>query len=205
MQVCSRKIRVMHALAVAIFITTYAGVAIGRIPGLALDRTGLALLGAIAMLATRILTTEAAVLAIDLPTILLLYSLMVLSSQFKLGGFYTWIAMRITRYMERPLMFLLILMAVSASLSAVFVNDIVCLAFTPVLTVSLLRAGLNGAVSGRPCRLKQHRFCSNYYGQSPKYAHRPARQTAFRSFPVVVRSANPHLPSRIICHNCTEA
>jgi hypothetical protein len=33
---------------VSIFIATYFGVALGRIPGLMLDRTGIALLGAIA-------------------------------------------------------------------------------------------------------------------------------------------------------------
>ncbi len=133
----------MHILATSIFIVTYAGVAIGGIPGLALDRTGIALLGAIAMLASGILTTEEAIRAIDIPTILLLYSLMVLSSQFRLGGFYTWIAFRLTRFMETPGRFLFVMMAISAALSAVFVNDIICLVFTPVLTVSLLRAGLN--------------------------------------------------------------
>ncbi len=133
----------MQTLTILIFVATYAGVAIGGIPGLALDRTGIALLGAIAMLAAGVITTEQAILAIDIPTILLLYSLMVLSSQFRLGGFYTWIAVRLTRFMEEPERFLLIMMAISAAFSALFVNDIVCLAFTPVLAISLIRAGLN--------------------------------------------------------------
>ncbi len=33
-----------------IFLASYVGVALGRIPGLTLDRTGIALLGAIAMI-----------------------------------------------------------------------------------------------------------------------------------------------------------
>jgi Na+/H+ antiporter NhaD/arsenite permease-like protein len=133
----------MHPLALIIFLVTYTGIALGGIPGLALDRTGIAVLGAIAFIATGIVSTGDAVKAIDFPTILLLYSLMVLSSQFRLGGFYTWAALRITRLMNRPQRFLLALMIVSALLSAVLANDIVCLAFTPVLAVSLLRAGLN--------------------------------------------------------------
>jgi Na+/H+ antiporter NhaD/arsenite permease-like protein len=133
----------MHIIATSIFIATYVGVALGGIPGLALDRTGIALLGAIAMLAFGVLTTEEAVRAIDIPTILLLYSLMVLSSQFRLGGFYTWIAIKITRLMERPERFLFVMIVTSAGLSAIFVNDIVCLVFAPVLTVTLLRARLN--------------------------------------------------------------
>ncbi|MEW6115576.1 MAG: anion transporter [Nitrospirota bacterium] len=133
----------MHILALIIFLATYAGIALGGIPGLALDRTGIAVLGAIAFVATGIVSTGDAVSAIDFPTILLLYSLMVLSSQFRLGGFYTWAALRITRLMDRPQRFLLAMMLVSALLSAVLANDIVCLAFTPVLAVSLLRAGIN--------------------------------------------------------------
>ena len=43
----------MEQIALIIFLVTYAGVAVGGIPGLALDRTGIALLGAIAMVAPR--------------------------------------------------------------------------------------------------------------------------------------------------------
>jgi len=133
----------MHSIAVAIFIVSYSGIAIGTIPGLAIDRTGIAILGAIAMIASGVLTTGEAINSIDFSTILLLYSLMVISSQFRLGGFYTHIALKITRLMKNPKRFLFTLMAASAFLSAVLTNDVICLAFTPVLTVSLLRAGYN--------------------------------------------------------------
>lgn len=133
----------MHTAALVIFFVTYAGVAAGGIPGLALDRTGIALLGAIVMILSGALSTEQAVGAIDISTILLLYSLMVVSAQFRLGGFYTRAALGITRLMRRPGRFLLAMMSASAALSAVLANDIVCLAFAPVLAVSLGRAGLN--------------------------------------------------------------
>src|SRR3990172_12822171 len=129
--------------ALIIFLITYAGVAIGEIPGLALDRTGIALLGAILMVVFGVLTTKEAILSIDISTILLLYGLMVISSQFRLGGFYTWVALRITKFMDKPDKFLFVMMGVSAVLSAILANDIVCLAFTPMLTVSLMNAGLN--------------------------------------------------------------
>jgi Na+/H+ antiporter NhaD/arsenite permease-like protein len=135
----------MNPVVIAVAVITYAGVAIGGIPGLALDRTGIALLGAIAMIATGELSTHDAVISINTPTILLLYGLMVLSSQFRLGGFYTWVALRLTAFLERPGRFLLAVMCASALLSAVLMNDIVCLAFTPVLAVSALGAGLNPA------------------------------------------------------------
>lgn len=131
----------MERLAAVIFVVTYLGLAAGRIPGLALDRTGIALLGAIAMVVAGVLGVPEAVAAIDVPTILLLYGLMVLSAQLRLGGFYTWAAMRMTAFLGRPRLFLLACMGTAAALSAVLANDIVCLAFTPVLALSLRAAG----------------------------------------------------------------
>jgi Na+/H+ antiporter NhaD/arsenite permease-like protein len=126
-----------------LFVLTYIGVALGRIPGLALDRTGIALLGAIAMVVGGVLTLEAAVAAVDVPTILLLYALMIVSAQLRLGGFYTRTALRIVRLLDRPRRFLAVSMATAALLSALLANDIVCLAFTPVLARALLRSGRN--------------------------------------------------------------
>ncbi len=128
---------------VTIFVLTYAGVAFGRIPGLGIDRTGIALLGAIAMVVSGAVSLDHAVEAVDLPTIILLYALMVLSAQLRLGGFYTWVGFRITALLAHPRIFLAVMMATSAVLSAVLANDIICLAFTPVLALSLLNARLN--------------------------------------------------------------
>jgi Na+/H+ antiporter NhaD/arsenite permease-like protein len=129
--------------AALIFLATYIGIALGRVPGLALDRVGIALLGAIAMIVSGAVSVKEAVSAIDLPTILLLYSLMIVSAQLRLGGFYTWSASRLTRLLERPRLFLLAVMVSSALLSAILANDIICFAFTPVLALALLRAGLD--------------------------------------------------------------
>ena len=133
----------LDTIAIIIFIVTYSGIAIGEIPGLAIDRTGIAILGAISMVASGVLSTGQAVMAIDFPTILLLYSLMVVSSQFRLGGFYTWAALRVARLTDTPWRFLFLMMAVSAGLSSVLTNDIVCFAFSPVIITSAIRAGLN--------------------------------------------------------------
>ena len=132
----------LSGLAAVIFAVTYAGIALGGVPGLAIDRTGIALLGAIAMVATGALLPQEAARAIDFPAILLLYSLMVVAAQLKLGGFYSRAAIRINRHIKRPAVFLGALMLVSAVLSALLANDIVCLAFTPVLCGSLMDAGL---------------------------------------------------------------
>lgn len=130
-------------IALIIFIASYAFIALGAIPGLALDRTGIALLGAIAMLVTGVLTTSQAVASIDIPTILLLYGLMVLSAQLRLGGFYTHVSLSIVKYLNRPALLLALLMSAAALLSALLANDVVCLSFTPIICFSLLRAKMN--------------------------------------------------------------
>ncbi len=126
-----------------IFGVTYCGIAVGGVPGLTLDRTGIALLGAIAMVAAGILPLKAALDGIDAPTLLLLFGLMLVSAQLRLSGFYGHAAAALARLTAHPRRFLLLTMLASAFLSAVLVNDIVCLAFTPVLTLAVLRAGLN--------------------------------------------------------------
>lgn len=129
--------------ALSIFIITYLGIAVGRIPGLVIDRVGIALLGAIAMVVFNVTSIDDAIHAIDFPTILLLFGLMIVSAQLRLGGFYSWSASKILFLLEKPRLFLLNSMLLSALLSAVLANDIICFAFTPVLALSLSRAGVN--------------------------------------------------------------
>jgi Na+/H+ antiporter NhaD/arsenite permease-like protein len=123
----------------AIFIVVYLGMILGGLPFLQLDRTGVALLGAIAIVALGELTPEQAALSIHLPTLLLLFSFMVISAQMRLGGFYTWATLRIASLPLGPAALLAATMLMVAALSAVFSNDIVCLAVAPVLTEACLR------------------------------------------------------------------
>jgi Na+/H+ antiporter NhaD/arsenite permease-like protein len=135
--------RPLQMWVIIVFCITYIGVAIGHVPGLLLDRTGIALLGAIAMVVGGAVSLGQAVDSIDVPTILLLYALMIVSAQLRLGGFYTRVARQIAALCHQPRIFLLISMVVSACLSAILANDIVCLAFTPVLAHALVKAGMN--------------------------------------------------------------
>ena len=70
----------------AIFAVVYLGMMLGSLPWLHLDRTGVALLGAIAIVGAGVMTPEVAAKAIHLPTILLLFSFMVISAQMRLGA-----------------------------------------------------------------------------------------------------------------------
>ena len=133
----------MTAEVVAVFAIVYAGMILGGLPFLQLDRTGVALLGAIALVGLGVMTPEQAALSIHLPTLLLLFSFMVLSAQMRLGGFYTWVTLRIAALPLTPPRLLAASMATIAVLSAVFSNDVVCLAVAPVLADACTRRRLD--------------------------------------------------------------
>lgn len=128
---------------VAVFTVVYLGMILGGLPFLQLDRTGVALLGAIAIVGLGALSPEQAALSIHLPTLLLLFSFMVISAQMRLGGFYTWVTLRIASLPVAPAALLAATMATVAGLSAVFSNDVVCLAVAPVLADACARRRLD--------------------------------------------------------------
>jgi Na+/H+ antiporter NhaD/arsenite permease-like protein len=123
-----------------IFAVTYIGIALGRFPKLVLDRTGIALLGAIAMLLVNALSIEQAAAHVDYPTMLLLFGLMIFSAQLRVAGFYVTVGGFLTKLTDRPRLLLAGVIATSAVLSALLANDIVCLAFTPLLCSALIPA-----------------------------------------------------------------
>jgi len=133
----------MQQFVSGVFAVVYLGMILGRLPGLAVDRAGLALLGAVALLAGGVLDSRQAWTSIDMPTMSLLFGLMLVSAQLRLGGFYTLLARRIAQARLSPQGLLFVIMLAGAGLSALLVNDIVCLAMTPILAEGCLRRGLN--------------------------------------------------------------
>lgn len=131
------------AFVLAVFATVYLGMILGGLPRLMLDRTGVALLGAIALVGAGVLTPEAAAKAIHLPTIVLLFAFMVISAQMRLGGFYAAVTRRMTALSLPPGGLMAVVIGVAAGLSAVFTNDVVCLAMAPILVDACLRRGLD--------------------------------------------------------------
>lgn len=124
-------------LPLILFALTYVGLALGRIPGLALDRTGFALLGAVAFLATGSISVAQAKEAVDAPTLAVLFGMMLLSAQYRQSGLYAAIGHRLARVAD-PRRLLLGTILVTAALSAVLTNDVICFALTPLLAGSLL-------------------------------------------------------------------
>ncbi len=126
-----------------VFSIVYLGMIFGRLPRLALDRTGIVLLGAIVLLATGKASLEGGRSGIDVPTILLLFGFMVISAQFRLGGFYSEVSRRIGALSASPQLVLGAVVGASALMSALLTNDVVCLAMTPVLGAGCIRRELN--------------------------------------------------------------
>ena len=123
----------MPAVTPLIFAVVYLGLFMGGLPGLRLDRTGVALLGAIALLASGSMSLAAAVGAVHVPTLSLLFAFMIVSAQLRLGGFYVRVADVVGALPLRAPIVLALMMSTAALLSAVFSNDVVCLAMAPVL------------------------------------------------------------------------
>src|SRR5215469_14392562 len=108
----------MNSAILIVFVVTYIGIAVGHIPGLKLNRVGIALLGAIGMMIFGGIKTKDAISSINWPTILLLFGFFVISAQLRLSGFYDKVANAISARLDRPRRFLFVLMAVTGGLSA---------------------------------------------------------------------------------------
>ncbi len=120
-------------LTLAWFALTYTGLALGKLPGLRIDRAGIAWVGAAGVLATGVLGFDDAVSAIDFATIALLLGMMVVVAYLRRAGFFDRLASVALARVKRPLGLLAATMLLSAVLSALLVNDVVCLALTPLI------------------------------------------------------------------------
>ena len=133
----------MDVVVVCIFALVYLGMILGRLPGLALDRAGVALLGAILLIVTGRMSMAEAWQAVDLPTIVLLFGLMIVSAQFRLGGFYPAVTQRLSRAQVSPSTLLALVVITAGGLAALLTNDIVCLVMAPLVAKSCSRQQLD--------------------------------------------------------------
>jgi len=119
--------------AVVIFLLTYLVLAVGRLPGLRVDRTGAAIIGAALMIATNSLSIQQAYAAVDYNTIILLFGMMIVIANLRLSGFFTLVSAWVVEHTHRPIVLLSAIVLVSGFFSAFFVNDTMCLVLTPLV------------------------------------------------------------------------
>src|SRR6266436_7507820 len=93
------EVRILAAY--VIFLASYVVFALGKFPGLKIDRTGAAIIGAVGMVAFRIVRAREALRYIDFPTIVLLFSMMLIVGNLHLVGFFEWNAEAVLRRLDR--------------------------------------------------------------------------------------------------------
>ena len=121
------------AATAAIFVLTYIVVALGRAPGLRLDRAGAALVGGSLMLAVGAVSLDGLATAIDFPTLALLLGLMIVVGNLRLSGFFRLVNGWVVARARHPLQLLAAVIVSSGVFSAFLLNDAICLVMTPLV------------------------------------------------------------------------
>jgi Na+/H+ antiporter NhaD/arsenite permease-like protein len=121
--------------ACVIFGISYVVFALGKLPGLKIDRPGMAIIGAVLMVAFGIVGANEALRFIDFSTLVLLFSMMVVVGCLHLSGFFNWITADIVKRLK-PRHLLPTVIFLTGILSAFFVNDIICLVMVPFALIA---------------------------------------------------------------------
>ena len=125
----------------AIFLASYFVFAFGRFPATRIDRTAMAVIGAVMMFVFRIVTPQSAIESIDFGTLVLLFAMMLIVASLHLAGFFDWVANRVILHLS-PRQLLPGVIFTSGVLSAFLVNDVVCLFMAPLILDICKRMGV---------------------------------------------------------------
>jgi Na+/H+ antiporter NhaD/arsenite permease-like protein len=123
----------MRTIAFLIFAATYALLAVGRLRPFRLDRTGIAIVGAAAMILTGVVPLPRATEAVDVGTLVLLFGMMIVVANLRLSGFFRLVTAWAMRRAHSPVQLLAATVGVAGLLAAFFINDVVCLVLTPLV------------------------------------------------------------------------
>lgn len=127
-------------VATIIFVITYVLISGRQLKILPLNRPAAALLGAVLMVSTGVVTPERAYRAVNYDTIVLLLAMMLIAAYLYLAHFFEWAADAVLQFAYTPARLLLYVTLTSGILSALLVNDTICLMLTPLL-IAVIRRG----------------------------------------------------------------
>src|SRR5438132_76247 len=184
------------AIAVAAFVASYVGLGLGRVPPFRVDRTGVAIIGATLMVVSGALPWPDAVAAVDAPTLVLLFGMMIVTGYLRLSGFFRLVMTWALRRARTPLALLAAVVTASGVLSAFFVNDVVCLVLAPVVLEITRQLALPPVISSTTGARTRHTtsFTKNA-DRTPEAVTTAARRAsgvrARRSAHVITRRKNP--------------
>ncbi|MCX8056547.1 MAG: anion transporter [Ignavibacteria bacterium] len=129
-------------LTTTITLITLFGIAVGSLPKLRMNRATISLVGATLLVLTGAITLEQAYDSIDLDTISLLLGMMIINVNLGISGFFQMVASKIIQHSKSPKQLLMLIIFSSGFLSAIFLNDTICLMLTPLIieiTIQLRR------------------------------------------------------------------
>ncbi len=120
-------------IALIAFAGTYLGLALGRLPFFRVDRTGVAIIGGALVVVSGLLPWDRAVAAVDAHTLVLLFGMMIVAAYLRLSGFFRLVTYAAVRRARTPVGLLGLIIVAAGVLSALFVNDVVCLVMAPIV------------------------------------------------------------------------
>lgn len=130
-------------ITLVIVLVTYVGIALGKWPRLSVNRTTLTVIGVGLLLAFGQIPFEKLRDYLDIDTLVLLFSMMVVNAHLQLAGFFRVAAHLLFRLTRGPKVFLAVEILLAGVLSALFLNDTICLMLTPLVLSLLLSLGRN--------------------------------------------------------------
>lgn len=129
-------------VAIGVFGFVYVLISGRRLKVLPLNRPAAALLGAVLMVVCGVMTPEQVYRSVDYDTLVLLLGMSLLAAYLDLAGFFGWTADRVLKVSRTPVRLMFGLTLVSGVLSALLVNDTVCLMLTPMVVAVVVRGRL---------------------------------------------------------------
>ena len=127
-----------------LIILAFVGIASGKFPRLAMNRASIALTAAVLLVVLGGLTTQEALAVVDTETLALLLAMMIIVANLRVSGFFLIAGGRVLSIARSPRILLAIVVLVSGVLSALFLNDTICLMFTPLVAEMARRSGRDG-------------------------------------------------------------
>ncbi|MDA8441779.1 MAG: SLC13 family permease [Peptococcaceae bacterium] len=116
---------------------------LGKSPVFRVDRAGAAIIGATLTIATGVLSFDQAASTVDYRTIVLLFAMMIITSYLNVTGLFQLLGDYTLKKVKTRKQLLLVVILMAGVLSALFINDIVCLLFTPIVITVCKRAKIS--------------------------------------------------------------
>src|SRR2546429_6422920 len=144
-KMCDSLGAVMSELAIlgtySVFLASYVVSALGKFPGMKIDRPGAAIIGAVLMFMTGAVRVENSLHLIHFGPMVLCFSMMLVVAYLHLGGLFDWVPELVVTQLK-PHHLLPTVIFLSGLLSAFFVNDIICLVMVPFVLKVAARMGI---------------------------------------------------------------